>query len=39
VELGEIDGRCQVEVTDAVEFAQASPLPRPETVTEGVYAA
>ena len=39
VELGEIEERCQVEVVDAVEFAEASPLPRPETVTDGVYAA
>ena len=38
VELDEIEERCQVEVTDAVMYAEASPLPRPETVTDGVYA-
>lgn len=37
-ELAEIDHRCAVEVEDAVSFAEASPWPRPETVTEGVYA-
>lgn len=38
-ELEEIDQRCQVEVTDAVAYAEASPWPSAETVTEGVYAA
>lgn len=39
VELEEIGERCQVEVTDAVEFAESSAWPRPETVMDGVYAA
>jgi TPP-dependent pyruvate/acetoin dehydrogenase alpha subunit len=38
VEAGEIKERCQVEVTDAIEFAESSPLPDPAMVTEGVYA-
>ena len=38
VELAEIRRRCEVEVVDAIEFAEASPLPDPVTVTEGVYA-
>ena len=38
-ELEELDQRCQVEVTDAVAYAEASPWPRPETVAEGIYAA
>lgn len=37
-ELDEIKQRCQVEVTDAVEFAESSPFPDPATVEEGVYA-
>ncbi len=37
-ELDEIDERCRREVADAVEFAEASPLPDPATVTQGVYA-
>lgn len=39
VELDEIGDRCDVEVTEAVLLAEASPWPRPETVAEGVYAA
>jgi pyruvate dehydrogenase E1 component alpha subunit len=38
VELVEIKRRCEVEVTDAIEFAESSPLPDPATVEEGVYA-
>ena len=38
VELDEIDHRCNVEVTAALEHAQAAPLPDPATVTQGVYA-
>lgn len=37
-ELEEIQRRCEVEVTDAIEFAEASPLPDSETVLDGVYA-
>lgn len=38
VELDEIRRRCEVEVTDAIEFAESSPLPEPATVEAGVYA-
>jgi len=38
VELDEIKHRCQVEIADAVEFAEASPWPDPATVEDGVYA-
>jgi TPP-dependent pyruvate/acetoin dehydrogenase alpha subunit len=38
-ELDEIGQRCTVEVEDAVAFAEASPWPTPESVTDGVYAA
>ncbi|RIK34733.1 MAG: pyruvate dehydrogenase [Chloroflexi bacterium] len=37
-ELDEIKHRCQVEVTDAVDYAESSPFPDPATVEEGVYA-
>ena len=37
-ELDEIGQRCQVEVEDAVAFAEASPWPEPASVSEGVYA-
>ncbi|MCB0188282.1 MAG: thiamine pyrophosphate-dependent dehydrogenase E1 component subunit alpha, partial [Caldilineaceae bacterium] len=37
-EIDEIKHRCEVEVTDAVEFAESSPFPDPETVLDGVYA-
>ncbi len=37
-ELAEIDGRCQVEIADAIAYAEASPWPRSERVAEGVYA-
>jgi pyruvate dehydrogenase E1 component alpha subunit len=38
VELDEINHRCTVEITDAIAFAEASPFPAAETITEGVYA-
>jgi len=37
-ELDEIGQRCQVEVEDAVAFAEASPWPEPASIAEGVYA-
>lgn len=37
-EIDEIKHRCEVEVTDAVEFAEASPFPDPQTILDGVYA-
>jgi pyruvate dehydrogenase E1 component alpha subunit len=37
-ELAEIRKRCEVEVVDAIEYAEASPLPDPATITDGVYA-
>jgi TPP-dependent pyruvate/acetoin dehydrogenase alpha subunit len=37
-ELDEIRHRCEVEIAEAVEFAEKSPFPEPESVTEGVYA-
>ncbi len=37
-ELDEIKQRCEVEVADAIEYAEASPWPDPATVEEGVYA-
>ncbi len=37
-ELNEIKQRAAVEIEDAIEFAEASPLPDPETVMDGVYA-
>lgn len=38
VELDEIRQRCEVEIADAIAYAEASPLPEPDTVTHGVYA-
>ncbi len=38
VELDEIMHRCEVEVADAIEFAENSPLPDPATIETGVYA-
>jgi pyruvate dehydrogenase E1 component alpha subunit len=37
-EIDEIKHRCQVEITDAIEYAESSPFPDPATVEEGVYA-
>jgi TPP-dependent pyruvate/acetoin dehydrogenase alpha subunit len=37
-EIDEIKHRCEVEVADAIEFAEQSPMPDPATVTDGVYA-
>ena len=37
-EIDEIKHRCQVEVADAIEFAEQSPMPNPATVEDGVYA-
>lgn len=37
-ELDEIGQRAAVEVEDAIHYAEASPLPDPQTVTDGVYA-
>jgi TPP-dependent pyruvate/acetoin dehydrogenase alpha subunit len=37
-EIDEIKHRCDVEIADAVEFAEQSPMPDPDSVTEGVYA-
>lgn len=37
-EIEEIKQRCRVEIADAIEFAEKSPLPDPATVAEGVYA-
>jgi TPP-dependent pyruvate/acetoin dehydrogenase alpha subunit len=38
VELEEIRNRAAVEIEDAIEHADASPMPDASTVTEGVYA-
>ncbi|RME80392.1 MAG: thiamine pyrophosphate-dependent dehydrogenase E1 component subunit alpha [Caldilineae bacterium] len=37
-ELDEIGRRCEVEIEDAIAYAEASPWPDPATVLEGVYA-
>lgn len=37
-ELDEIRQRAAVEVEDAIQYAEASPLPDPSTVADGVYA-
>jgi len=37
-ELAEIAQRVEVEIADAVTYAEASPLPNPATVEQGVYA-
>jgi pyruvate dehydrogenase E1 component alpha subunit len=37
-ELAEIAQRVEVEIADAVAFAEASPLPEPAAVEQGVYA-
>lgn len=38
-EVDEIKRRCEVEITDAIEYAEAAPWPDPATVEDGVYAA
>lgn len=38
IEIDEIRQRCAVEIADALEFAEHSPLPDPASVEEGVYA-
>jgi len=38
VELDEIGQRCEVEVADAIDFAEQAPWPDPATIMEGVYA-
>lgn len=38
VELDEIGQRCEVEVADAIDFAEQAPWPDPATIIEGVYA-
>lgn len=37
-EIEEIKQRCEVEIADAIEHAEASPWPEAATVEEGVYA-
>ena len=37
-EIDEIKHRCEVEVTDAIDFAEQSPFPDPDTVLDGVFA-
>jgi pyruvate dehydrogenase E1 component alpha subunit len=37
-ELDEIGQRAAVEVEDAIQYAEASPLPDPRTIADGVYA-
>lgn len=37
-ELEEVRHRAAIEIEDAIEFAEASPLPQPETVEDGIYA-
>ena len=37
-ELDEIRQRAAVEIEDAIEFAESSPYPDPESVEEGIYA-
>ncbi len=37
-ELNEIRQRAAVEIEDAIEFAESSPFPDPESVEEGIYA-
>ncbi len=38
VELDEIRQRAVVEIEDAIEFAETSPYPDPDSVEEGIYA-
>ena len=37
-ELDEIRHRAALEIEDAIEFAEASPLPDPDSVESGIYA-
>lgn len=37
-EVDEIKHRCQVEIQDAIDFAESAPWPDPATVEDGVYA-
>ncbi|MBX3001901.1 MAG: thiamine pyrophosphate-dependent dehydrogenase E1 component subunit alpha [Caldilineaceae bacterium] len=37
-ELDEIRQRTQIEVEDAIQYAEQSPLPDPNTITDGIYA-
>lgn len=37
-ELAELTRRAEIEITDAIARAEASPLPEPATVLDGVYA-
>ena len=37
-EMDEIGRRCEIEVEDAISYAEASPWPDPATITHGVYA-
>ena len=37
-ELEEVRHRAAIEIEDAIEFAEASPSPQPETVEDGIYA-
>lgn len=37
-EIDEIKQRCEVEIADAIAYAEQSPQPDPATVEEGVYA-
>lgn len=37
-ELDEIDRRCEIEVEDAIAYAESSPWPDPAKVAHGVYA-
>jgi pyruvate dehydrogenase E1 component alpha subunit len=38
-ELDEIGRRCEIEIEDAIAYAESSPWPDPTTVADGVYAA
>jgi pyruvate dehydrogenase E1 component alpha subunit len=38
IEIDEIRQRCEIEVADAIDFAEKSPFPDAATVTDGVYA-
>jgi TPP-dependent pyruvate/acetoin dehydrogenase alpha subunit len=37
-EVDEIKQRCEVEIADAIEYAESAPWPDPASVEEGVYA-